>query len=137
MKTALLDSRLHKTHWWLMVGVALIALIVFLSLNSRSYVPSPGHMDKLYHGIAYAVLMGWWLQLLQPAAARTVLALVFIAMGTGLEIMQSFHPLRYFDVWDMLANTTGVLCAWLLGRTAFDQSLIRLERYFGFAETDN
>lgn len=87
----------------------------------------PGSADKLYHAFSYGVLMGWWVQLFPRPLTRLLLASVFILFGIGIEVLQSFHPLRHFDVWDMLANTAGVVLAWLLGRTSFDQLLYRLE----------
>ncbi len=123
-----LDQRLAYRKLWLFVAVMLLVLILYLSMTSKPYLPTPGHSDKLYHFLAYMVLMGWWLQLFQQRISRLILALVFIAMGVGIEVMQSYHPLRYFDVWDMLANTSGVVLAWLLGFTVFDQALYFVER---------
>src|SRR5690606_4565662 len=104
-----IDPDLKKRRLWLSIGCGLLLVIVFMSLTSTTYVPMPGNIDKLYHASAYAVLMGWWLQLFRNALTRVLLALCFIAIGVGIEFLQSFHPLRYFDVGDMLANTTGVV----------------------------
>lgn len=122
-----IDPRLRKKYWWLTVGVAWWALIAVFSLVSTPHIPMPGSMDKLYHASSYAVLMGWWLQLFPRPPARLLLAAVFILFGVGIEVLQSFHPLRHFDVGDMLANGSGVVLAWFLGRTSFDQLLYRFE----------
>lgn len=123
-----IDPDLQKHRLWLGVGFSLLLFIVFMSLTSTPVVPMPGNIDKLYHASAYAVLMGWWLQLFRNPLTRVLLALCFIAIGTGIEYLQSFHPLRYFDVGDMLANTTGVVISWSLGWTAFERLLFRFER---------
>ncbi|HEX5055134.1 MAG TPA: VanZ family protein [Gammaproteobacteria bacterium] len=121
------DPRLQKRYLWLGVGLIWWGLIAVLSLVSSPYISMPGHTDKLYHAAGYTVLMGWWLQLFPQPQARLLLAAVFILFGAGIEVLQSFHPLRHFDVLDMLANSTGVLFAWMLGKTSFDQLLYRLE----------
>ena len=123
-----IDPDLKKRRLWLGVGFGLLLVIVFMSLTSTTYVPMPGNIDKLYHASAYAVLMGWWLQLFRNALTRVLLALCFIAIGVGIEFLQSFHPLRYFDVGDMLANTAGVVISFGLGWTAFERLLYRFER---------
>lgn len=123
-----IDPNLRKRRLWLGIGFGLLLLIVFMSLTSKPVVPMPGNIDKLYHAFAYAVLMGWWLQLFRNAMTRVLLALCFIAIGAGIEYLQSFHPLRYFDVGDMLANATGVMLSFGLGWTAFDGWLCWFER---------
>jgi VanZ family protein len=119
---------LRRKYWWLTVGVAWWLLIAVFSLVSPPHIPMAGGADKLYHAAGYGVLMGWWLQLFPRA--RLLLAVVFILFGVGIEVLQSFHPLRHFDVWDMLANSSGVLLAWLLGRAPLDQLLYRFEKRF-------
>ena len=91
----------------------------------------PGHTDKLYHAGSYCLLMLWWLQLFPVRAARIILAVLFIVMGIGLEVLQSFHPLRYMDYKDMAANTTGVLIALYIGWLRMDQLLLKFERRIG------
>jgi VanZ family protein len=124
-----IDPRLQRKYWWLGVGIGWWALIAVFSLISPPQVAMPGRMDKLYHVFSYCVLMGWWLQLFPRALTRLLLATVFILFGVGIEVLQSFHPLRHFDFWDMLANSAGVLLAWLLGKTPFDQLLYRFETF--------
>lgn len=123
-----INPDLRKSNLWLGIGFGLLLAIVFMSLTSTPYVPMPGNIDKLYHASAYAVLMGWWLQLFRNALTRVLLALCFIAVGAGIEYLQSFHPLRYFDVGDMLANATGVVLSWCMGWTAFERWLCWFER---------
>jgi VanZ family protein len=123
-----IDTRLHKARLWLAVGFGLFAAIVAASLMPMTHAPMPGHTDKVYHAFSYAVLMGWWLQLYPHKGMRIILALLFISAGAGIEYLQSFHPLRYFDIADMVANAAGVVLAWGLGWTRLDQLLLRFER---------
>lgn len=122
-----IDPRLRKKYWWLAVGVGWWALIAVFSLISPPHIPMPDKIDKLYHAFSYCVLMGWWLQLFPRPTMRLLLAAIFILFGISIEVLQSFHPLRHFDIWDMLANSAGVLLAWLLGKTSFNQLLYRFE----------
>lgn len=124
------DPRLNQVKVWLFLGVALILLVVYFSLTSTAALAMPGNTDKIYHCFSYMCLMGWWLQLFPRALIRLLLAVAFTLLGVGMEVLQSFHPLRYFDVGDMLANSCGVILAWLLGLTAFDQLLYRFENRF-------
>jgi VanZ family protein len=124
------DPRLQKKYWWLVVGIVWWTLIAVFSLISPPQISVPDNTDKLYHAFSYAVLMAWWLQLFPHPRMRLLLAAVFILFGAGIEMLQSFHPLRYYDVWDMLANSVGVILAWLLGRTGFDQLLYHFEKRF-------
>jgi len=122
-------------NFWLWVGFALVALIIFLSLTSKP-IQIGFHMgDKVAHGLGYGVVMGWFLQLYTGRGVRLLLALVFIAMGASLEFLQGLNPMRYFDWWDMLANAVGVILAWLSGFTVLSELLLRFER-FGFTLFD-
>ena len=125
-----IDNRLRKKGLWITVGVLLLSVIFYMSLTSTPHVPMPGNWDKVYHGLSYLVLMSWWLQLFPNKAMRVLLMILFIGMGAGLEVLQSFHPLRYFDVGDMVANAAGVMAAWGLGWTVFDQWLLWFENKF-------
>jgi VanZ family protein len=122
------DARLKHFKWWLVIGFALIAGINYWSLTSSVWIPMPGHTDKIYHAGTYAGLMLWWLQLFPSRSARVLLAVIFIAMGIALEVLQSFSPMRYMDYADMAANAAGVAIAFVMGFTALDQLLFRFER---------
>jgi VanZ family protein len=122
-----IDSRLQKTWLWLTIGIVLLSAITALSLISMEGMPMPGNIDKLYHAVSYAVLMGWWVQLFPRREDRLMLVLAFILFGGLIEVLQSFHPLRHFDLLDMAANTTGILVSWVLGWTRFDQILYWLD----------
>lgn len=69
--------------------------------------------DKFGHLAAYGVLMAWWHQIDRNAWR---LALLFIVMGLLLEILQSLSGFRQGDIFDLAANTCGVLLGWLLAR---------------------
>lgn len=86
--------------------------------------------DKLEHTLAYATLMLWFLQL-YPVSRRPFIAVCLIAMGIVLEVLQGFTSDRDADYLDAVANTAGVLLAWLLGRTRVSRTLEAVENALG------
>jgi VanZ family protein len=91
------------------------AAIVWLSLT-----PSPPELDidygdKLGHIAAYGLLMFWFAQLYVVRPSRVAHAVVFLAMGVGLEFLQGALGYRSYDIFDMYANTLGVALGWALG----------------------
>jgi len=93
-------------------GWVLAAAIVWLSLT-----PSPPRIDielgdKLGHFLTYASLMWWFCLLYASSASRIGYALLWIAMGIGLEFAQGQLGYRTYEIYDMYANTLGVLIGW-------------------------
>jgi VanZ family protein len=77
--------------------------------------------DKANHALAFIVLTaltgrGW------PRLSRTVLVLMMLAAGVGIELVQGLPQIgRDADVWDVAADAVGIavglgLLAWLLRR---------------------
>lgn len=95
-------------------GWALAALIVWLSLT-----PSPPQIDiddgdKLGHIAAYGSLTFWFCLLYARLGVRVAYAALWIGMGIGLEFAQGQLGARTYEVYDMVANTFGVLIGWAL-----------------------
>ena len=93
-------------------GWAWAAAIVWLSLTPSPPEVDIAHSDKLGHFAAYGLLMFWFAQLYPERKARVAHALGFIAMGVGLEFAQGQLGYRTYEVFDMYANTLGVLLGW-------------------------
>lgn len=114
---------------WLGVGVLLVCAVTGGSLIS---VPPPVSaillQDKLVHLLAYTALMLWFAQLFRHDLTRLLLALGFVALGVGIEYLQGMVPSRQFDVFDMVANGSGVLLAWALSYTWVGRLLPAMER---------
>lgn len=96
-------------------------LIFYLSLADISDLPKVkvSHIDKLYHLIAYFVLNTVWLLAIIPHStgkARTniLISLGIVVFGIVVEIFQHiWTDYRTFDVYDILANSSGILVSYL------------------------
>jgi len=84
----------------------MVAAVVWGSLTPSP--PSAGN-DKVGHFVVYGVLMFWFAQLY---ARRLPYAAGFIALGVALEFVQGSLGYRSFELYDMLANSAGVLLGW-------------------------
>lgn len=116
---------------WLLVGYALVALVVYLSLTSSPVdlemdVP---YQDKFFHALAYFTLMAWFSQIYHDSFKRKIIATFFILMGIALEYLQSFEPARYYEIADMAANTTGVLLGLAVSASRVKNILLGVEKY--------
>lgn len=89
----------------------MVAAIVWLSLTPAPPELDFEHSDKLGHLLAYGMLMFWFSQL-YAKRSRTLYAFAFVAMGIGLEFAQGQLGYRTYEVFDMYANTLGVLLGW-------------------------
>jgi VanZ family protein len=88
------------------------AAIVWLSLTPSLPQVDVAHGDKLGHLGSYALLMFWFAHLYVSRSARLGHAVAFTAMGIGLEFLQGGLGYRSYDVFDMVANATGVMLGW-------------------------
>ena len=93
-------------------GWAWVAAIVWLSLTPRPPEIALPQGDKLGHFAAYGLLMFWFTQLYLQRRTRIAYAAGFVALGIGLELAQGALGFRTYDVFDMYANTLGVLLGW-------------------------
>ncbi len=112
---------------WLLLGWAMVAGVIILSLVP---VPDMGvdlPSDKLLHLLAYGCMMGWFVQLFH-GSERIYYALGFILLGFAMELLQGVTSYRMFEWWDAVANGSGVVLAYLFGFTKFDLLLYRFER---------
>ncbi|WP_089725817.1 VanZ family protein [Candidatus Thiosymbion oneisti] len=99
-----------KTNW-LAFTLFTLVVITFLSLWPLDELPSVPGTDKAHHIIAYAILV-------LPTALRKpnrwlLFALFFIAHGGAIELLQPYVN-RYGEWLDMLANTAGVVCGFII-----------------------
>lgn len=94
------------------LGWLLVVAIVWMSLT-----PAPPKLefeagDKAGHLLGYGVLMFWFAQLYAARPVRLAYATLFVLMGIVLEVIQGELGYRTYEVFDMFANTAGVLLGW-------------------------
>lgn len=118
----------HLRTIWLVMGWAWVVVVIFISLTPNP--PEPvrfWNADKLEHALAYSLLMLWFAQIFSRHMSRLLTAGLLILLGVSLEILQSFTGYRFFEVADMIANTTGVLLGWVWARTGAGRIYAALE----------
>lgn len=115
---------------WRAGGWLIIVAIIFLSLTPRPIEANIPEGDKLQHMLGYGVLMAWWSQLQLENLKRTRLAISFITLGIVMEIAQGFTPHRQPDIFDALANASGVLLGWLASPPRIPNLYKRLSTIF-------
>lgn len=89
--------------------------LVALSLVPPAYLAAPvfSLWDKAQHALGFAVLTGLGL-LAYPLSPRWRLALMLLALGGAIELVQGATGWRYAEWSDWLADGIGIACAWYL-----------------------
>ena len=98
---------------WIGLGWLLVAGVSFGSL-----LPAPNFdivdNDKLVHFSSYFLLTIWFCGLYGKRRNYIVIAAVLIGLGALLDLLQGATSTRHFDIYDILANTIGVLLGFVL-----------------------
>jgi VanZ family protein len=100
-------------HHWFSFTLLLLTAITTLSLWPADQLPNVPGTDKTHHFIAYAALI-FPTALRKPQNYR-MLVLIFITFSGMIELIQPYVN-RYGEWLDMLANTLGLVCGWLLAK---------------------
>ncbi len=114
MLIALIRTLIEKH--WLSLTILLIAIISYLSLKPTGIATPTVGFDKVYHCIAYAVLV-LPLALKRPAYWQ-VFALTLMIYGGAIELIQPMTG-RQADWLDFIMNVTGVGIGILIGQSKF------------------
>lgn len=115
---------------WLVAGMLLVGLVVYLSLIPHPPEPlSFPQSDKLEHGFAYASLSLWFCQIFLRGRQRIAVVVALVTLGVVIEILQGLSGYRYFEYADMLANSVGVLLGVLLARTPLGRVFVLIESW--------
>ena len=113
---------------WLTLGWLLVAIIVILSLWPKApQLMEFEQSDKLFHIIAYMVLMLWFANIYQQRSSHLQMSIGFFVMGVCLEFLQGMTEYRTFSYADILANGLGILIALYLAKTRLATCLLRLD----------
>lgn len=119
-------SRVRTT--WLAGAWLLVGIVVYLSLARINIPIEIDNGDKVEHMLAYATLAFGFMQVYQVSTARVRIAAALVAMGIGLEILQSFTGYRAYEYGDMAANTIGVFIGWIASPPRTPGVLPRIQR---------
>jgi VanZ family protein len=113
-----MPGRVTLRRLWLAGLIAYLGLIALASLLPPPQLPmDPGRYDKLWHGLGYAIAGIGCVPLLWRWRAYALAALMLIAYGALIEVLQGLGGARTADVWDALANGIGAVCGLLLALT--------------------
>lgn len=96
----------------------IIGVLIIIAIFIFSLIPGSGkedlfpHQDKVGHMFSYFTVTFWWERIVeQKFHIRLVIA--FTLMGILIEFLQRATGYRSFDYFDMLANFTGCLIAFI------------------------
>lgn len=112
---------------WSALGWALVATVVIGSLVPGEVVAAVHVSDKVIHAAAYGVLMVWFAGFYRHAV-YPLIAIVLIALGLTLDLLQLLTPTRTFDLYDVLMNSTGVVVGFVLSTSLLGGWCQRVEQ---------
>ena len=132
MKETTVNPEYKLKQLWLAIGYAMVAFVIYLSVSSNPPDVELGFefQDKLFHALAYFILMFWFAQIYHLKKQRLIFALLFIALGIAMEGIQSFDPKRYAEFDDVVANSLGVAIGILLTKRSLKNLLYQFEKRF-------
>ncbi|MBU2710034.1 VanZ family protein [Zooshikella harenae] len=97
----------------LALGICLIAISI-LAFSPAVIDPLVHTSDKLKHGFAFLVL-GYLVDAAWPTSSFHHQKWLFLlSYGVFIEVVQYFIPYRSASLLDLLADTSGIVCYWLL-----------------------
>jgi VanZ family protein len=99
---------------WLVGGWMLIGLALLASLSPVQDLPHVSGSDKMHHLIAY-FSMTLWFAGIYPRSRYAWIGIAMFALGGVIEAAQSAMGLgRQADLYDLIANTSGIVVALIL-----------------------
>jgi di/tricarboxylate transporter len=122
-------DHLRREKLWVAIGLAFVALVIFLSVTPDPVRAPTVDEFKTGHILAYAWCMLYFAQVWRDARHRLTIALCLIVLGIGLEFVQDVLPWhRDFAVSDMVDDAIGVGIGFALGYTPLQNVIRWLER---------
>jgi len=102
--------------WFFSVGMLMTMVVVILCLmplgqSNPSFIIG---LDKFQHFLTYLVLSFYFCQVIKKQFFLHMVSLLLI-LGVVVEVLQSFTGYRFFDLWDIAANSLGVIIGCYLG----------------------
>jgi VanZ family protein len=113
--------------FWLAVGWVLAAGVVVGSLVPGEVLVDVSAFDKLLHAGSYLILMIWFAGVYE-GRHQIPIAVVLIAAGLGLDLLQNLTESRTFSLFDVFANCAGVVVGLVFARIGLAGWCQRVER---------
>ena len=96
---------------------ASLFVVLYLSIVPSYEIPNFASLsflsDKLVHALIYFYLAYTGL-LCRFSISRTMIIVLIFIFGLTIEIIHYYHPYRFFEYLDLLANLIGVTIALLI-----------------------
>ena len=103
------------------IGIAVLSLAKIEGVESSVF-----NYDKLLHAFAYCTLSFLWLCAINNSRRTILICTVGVIYGIVIELLQMLLTNdRSGDVYDALANTTGVLIGYFLYKTLAKNYLLK------------
>ena len=112
---------------WFALGCVLVIGVVAGSLLPAGAIDVVTFNDKLMHAGSYLVLMLWFAGLYRRAL-HPAIGGVLLLLGVSLDLLQGLTATRTLDIYDIAANSFGVLVGLVLSALVFEGWCQRLER---------
>ena len=109
-------QKIRKTR---LIFIASLIIVFYLSVVPASNIPNFAMLsyisDKAAHAVIYSYLAIMGLISKYKLSEFTMIIYIF-CFGLIIEIIHIFHPYRFFEYFDLLANLIGVTIALLIFR---------------------
>ena len=111
----------------LVIFIIYTCFITYSSLSQiSSAAPDIEHVDKLYHFIAYGIFTLLAFRISRTKPVFYIICIGIVAYSGLMEIGQSFIPNRSMSLYDLIANSIGVILMSIIAT-----------KYFSFNEEKN
>lgn len=95
------------------IGIAVLSLAKMEGVESSVF-----NYDKFLHAFAYCTLSFFWLSAINKTGQIILVSIICVIYGIIIEILQMvLTNYRSGDLYDALANTSGVLIGYFLYQT--------------------
>jgi len=120
---------------WLGGGILLMLFVLYSTVTPGGLMPSfldlmPSFLtDKALHFLAFMSLMLWFCGVFRLRLSPLV-ALILLAFGIGIELIQSRLPYRSAEVADAMFDVGGILLGWALAAAGLGGWAAMIEAWF-------
>ena len=99
-----------------------LLIVFYLSIVPASAIPNIAALDflsdKLIHGLIFLFLSFVGFKCHFSISKIFLLTMIF-SFGLTIEVIHYFHPYRYFEIADLIANLIGIIAALVIFNKKF------------------